>query len=110
MAKFLEGRQSRRGGCGRGLKERETWPLSGCNVLPSRIWSYVERKREKEREEGRRKEQEENTRAERRVTVSVAVFIEREEEEEEEARGRNSKDSSNRSLSTNHRRVELSRS
>lgn len=43
MAEFLEGRQSL-GGCGRCLKDCETWPLSGCNVLPSRIWSYVERR------------------------------------------------------------------
>lgn len=110
MAKFLEGRQSL-GGCGRGLKDCETWPLSGCNVLPSRIWSYVERRScwLVRGEEGSR-HTEEGTRGKyggrtRGVIVSDVVFIVVQREEG----GRNSKDSSNGSLST-RRRVELSRS
>lgn len=108
VAEFLEGRQSL-GGCGRCLKDCETWPLSGCNVLPSRIWSYVERRSWLVRgEEGRYTE--EGTRGKyggrtRGVIVSDAVFIVVQREEE----GRSWKDSSNRSLST-RRRVELSRS
>lgn len=98
MAEFLEGRQSL-GGCGRCLKDCETWPLSGCNVLPSRIWSYVERRSWLVRgEEGRYTE--EGTRGKyggrtRGVIVSDAVFIVVQREEE----GRSWKDSSNRSLS-----------